>query len=81
MNEWYRGATTLKQAHRLFGEPPAPAAFPSFWPMLALTRIWIRPTQAIESIEVHRSDLAKVASDHLPVKATVDLAKLGMADE
>ena len=77
MNEWYRGAATLKEAHRLFGEPPAPAAFPSFWPMLALTRIWIRPVQTIVSIDVHRSELAKVASDHLPVKATVDLETAG----
>lgn len=77
MNEWYRGSATLKHAHRLFGEPPAPAAFPSFWPVLALTRIWIRPVQAIVSMDVHRSELAKVASDHLPVKATVDLDKAG----
>jgi endonuclease/exonuclease/phosphatase family metal-dependent hydrolase len=81
MNEWYRGAATMKQAHRLFGEPTAPPAFPSFWPVLALTRIWIRPTQAIESIDVHRSDLAKVASDHLPVKAMVNLSRLGVTRE
>jgi endonuclease/exonuclease/phosphatase family metal-dependent hydrolase len=76
MNEWYRGAQTLKEAHRLFGEPPAPAAFPSFWPILALTRIWVRPRKAIESIDVHRSELARIASDHLPVKARVSLERL-----
>ena len=76
MNEWYRGAQTLKEAHRLFGEPPAPAAFPSFWPILALTRIWVRPTKAIASLEVHRSELARVASDHLPVKASISLERL-----
>ena len=76
MNEWWRGAKTLKEAHRIFGEPPAPPAFPSFFPVLALTRIWIRPVAAIASIEVHRSDLARIASDHLPVKATVALEKL-----
>src|SRR5258705_7453202 len=42
MNEWYRRAATLSEAHRLFGEAPAPAAFPSFAPFLALTRIWVR---------------------------------------
>jgi endonuclease/exonuclease/phosphatase family metal-dependent hydrolase len=76
MNEWYRGAQTLKEAHRLFGEPPAPAAFPSLFPMLALTRIWVRPRKAIQSIEVHRSELARIASDHLPVKAHVSLERL-----
>lgn len=76
MNEWYRGAKTLKEAHRVFGEPPAPPAFPSFFPLLALTRIWVRPPEAIVGVEVHRSDLAKVASDHLPVRAMIDVERL-----
>ena len=76
MNEWYRGARTLSEAHDAFGEPPAPAGFPSFAPMLALTRIWVRPRAALESIVVHRTDLTRKASDHLPLKATLDVAKL-----
>lgn len=76
MNEWYRRAQTLKEAHRLFGEPPAPPAFPSFFPLLALTRIWVRPPEALISMGVHRTELAKLASDHLPLKAVVDLARL-----
>lgn len=76
MNEWYRGAKTLEEAHRIFGEPSAPAAFPSFWPILALTRIWVRPVAAIASIEAHRTELSRIASDHLPVKATIDLSRL-----
>ncbi len=76
MNEWYRGATTLREAHLAFGEPPAPVGFPSFAPLLALTRIWVRPHAAIESITAHRSDLTRKASDHLPLKAVLDLSKL-----
>lgn len=76
MNEWYRGARTLREAHVAFGEPPAPAGFPSFAPFLALTRIWVRPRAALESIVVHRSDLTSQASDHLPLKATLDVSKL-----
>jgi endonuclease/exonuclease/phosphatase family metal-dependent hydrolase len=76
MNEWYRKSATLREAHRLFGEPPAPAGFPSFAPFLALTRIWVRPRPALLSIETHRSDLARRASDHLPVKAVVDVGRL-----
>lgn len=76
MNEWYRGASTLKEAHLAFGEPPAPVGFPSFAPVLALTRIWVRPRAAIESIVAHRSDLTRKASDHLPLKAVLDLDKL-----
>jgi endonuclease/exonuclease/phosphatase family metal-dependent hydrolase len=76
MNEWYRGARTLQEAHVAFGEPPAPAGFPSFAPLLALTRIWVRPRAALESIVVHRTDLTRKASDHLPLKATLEVAKL-----
>jgi endonuclease/exonuclease/phosphatase family metal-dependent hydrolase len=76
MNEWYRGARTLQEAHDAFGEPPAPAGFPSFAPLLALTRIWVRPRAALESIVVHRTELTRKASDHLPLKATLDVAKL-----
>jgi len=76
MNEWYRGARTLREAHDAFGEPPSPVAFPSFAPMLALSRIWVRPRTALESIVVHRTELTRKASDHLPLKATLDVAKL-----
>ena len=77
MNEWYRGAATLREAHRIFGEPPAPVAFPAFAPLLALTRIWVRPRQALLSMQVHRSETARKASDHLAVKAVVDVGRLG----
>ncbi len=76
MNEWYRRATTLQEAHRAFGEPPAPVAFPSFAPCLALTRIWVRPRAALRSIEVHRSETSRRASDHLPLKATIDIGEM-----
>lgn len=76
MNEWYRRAATLREAHQTFGEPPAPVAFPSFAPFLALTRIWLRPRAALKSVEVHRTALSRVASDHLPLKATIEVGKL-----
>jgi endonuclease/exonuclease/phosphatase family metal-dependent hydrolase len=76
MNEWYRPAATLAEAHRAFGEPPAPAAFPSFAPILALTRIWVRPRGALVSMHVHRSETARKASDHLAVKAVLDRSRL-----
>ena len=76
MNEWYRGSRMMREAHDAFGEPPAPAAFPSFAPLLALTRIWVRPRAALESIVTHRTELTRKASDHLPLKATLDVSKL-----
>jgi endonuclease/exonuclease/phosphatase family metal-dependent hydrolase len=75
MNEWFPFSATLHDAHRILGEPLAPVAFPSFAPFLALTRVWVRPVGAIVSIRVHRSPLARRASDHLPVKAVIDVEK------
>lgn len=77
MNEWFRFSATLRDAHRILGEPLAPVAFPSFAPFLALTRIWVRPVGAMASIEVHRTPLSRRASDHLPVKAVIDVEKFG----
>lgn len=76
MNEWYPRSMALQEAHRAFGQPPAPAAFPSFAPLLALTRIWVRPRDALLSLDVHRSQIARRASDHLPVKALLDTQRL-----
>ena len=75
MNEWLPSSATLRDAHRILGEPLAPAEFPSVAPFLALTRIWVRPVGAMASIEVHRTRLARRASDHLPVKAVIDVEK------
>jgi endonuclease/exonuclease/phosphatase family metal-dependent hydrolase len=75
MNEWLPSSATLRDAHRILGEPLAPPAFPAFAPFLALTRIWVRPVGAMASIEVHRTPLSQRASDHLPVKAVIDVEK------
>jgi endonuclease/exonuclease/phosphatase family metal-dependent hydrolase len=75
MNEWLPSSATLRDAHRILGEPLAPPEFPSFAPFLALTRIWVRPVGAMASIAVHRTKLSRRASDHLPVKAVIDVEK------
>lgn len=77
MNEWFPRAGTLRDAHNILGEALAPPEFPSFWPFLALTRIWVRPVQAIVSVKVHSTPLAKRASDHLPLRAELDVEQLG----
>jgi endonuclease/exonuclease/phosphatase family metal-dependent hydrolase len=76
MNEWFPHSATLRDAHRILGQSIAPVEFPSFAPFLALTRIWVRPVGAIVSIAVHRTPAARRASDHLPLKAVIDVAKL-----
>ena len=44
--------------------------------VLALDRILSRPPDLISSIEVHQTPLARTASDHLPLKARLNLDKV-----
>lgn len=71
LNEWRLGPrSSLQSLHPHFG--PLPAALPSFpsrFPLLALDRILAKPRDLITAFEVHDSLLARLASDHLPVKA------------
>ncbi|EJF76506.1 hypothetical protein ME7_01050 [Bartonella birtlesii LL-WM9] len=75
-NEWRRGkGSSLKHFSPYFdstlGTVPS---FPSRFPFLALDRIFAFPHQLVKNIENHNSSLARVASDHLPIKAYLDLA-------
>lgn len=75
LNEWRIGRnSSLRRFNPAFG--PLAAALPSFpahFPLFALDRILGNPHQMISSIEVHDTPLARIASDHLPIKARVDL--------
>lgn len=83
MNEWYPRSGNLNAVHGVFGEPPAPKEFPTFWPVLALSRVWVRPRGALLQATAHRTPLARKASDHLPIKAMVDpnLLRAPLMDE
>jgi len=63
----------LRGCHDHFGHSDAPRTFPSIAPVLPLDRIWVTPCSMLISVEAHRSRLARVASDHLPVVATLEL--------
>lgn len=77
MNEWFPWSATLRDVHRILGRPSAaPAEFPTAAPFLALTRVWVRPTNALTAVAVHRSELARRASDHLPIKAMIEVGRL-----
>ena len=72
LNEWFVWGRPVRWLHKQFKHTPSPASFPAGRPMLALDRIWVRPRQALRHLEVHMSTLARVASDHLPVSATLE---------
>jgi len=42
--------------------------------LLSLDRIWVRPPEILRQIESHRSVPARIASDHLPFVAQINLA-------
>lgn len=70
-NEWLPWSQSLRRLNAWFEPAPAPATYPAGFPWLRLDRIWLRPRQRLRTIHVHRSRLARMASDHLPIVATV----------
>lgn len=71
INEWFVWGRSLRWLVSHFQAVPAPATFPSRFPIFALDRIWIRPRHRLVHVEVHRTPLARVASDHLPLIAHI----------
>ena len=74
INEWLPGSRPLRWLHGRLGRAPALRTFPSFLPLLALDRIWVWPRKALQGIDVHDTPAARIASDHLPIKAIIDVA-------
>jgi endonuclease/exonuclease/phosphatase family metal-dependent hydrolase len=76
LNEWRLGQkSSLHALGPAFG--PLTAALPTFpsrFPVFALDRILGNPESMILGIDVHATPLARVASDHLPIKARIDVA-------
>jgi endonuclease/exonuclease/phosphatase family metal-dependent hydrolase len=73
INEWLPGSRPLRWLHGRLGRAPAKRTFPSFMPLLALDRIWVWPRKALRTVKVHSSPIARIASDHLPIKAFIDV--------
>lgn len=78
LNEWrVKRRSSLLELLPHFGPlHPVLPSFPSRFPVLALDRILSRPPDLISSIEVHQTPLARVASDHLPIKARLNLDRV-----
>jgi len=77
VNEWFLWGRPLRWLHRHFEHAPAPASFPSGSPVFALDRVWVEPRRALHRVAAHQSDRARIASDHLPVTALIELSALG----
>jgi endonuclease/exonuclease/phosphatase family metal-dependent hydrolase len=75
LNEWrLNDRSALSMFEAAFGPMPrAVPSFPSRLPLLALDRIIANRTDIVSPVIVHDTPLARIASDHLPIKAFVRL--------
>ena len=73
LNEWFLWGRPLRRLHRYFQRTRALATFPATLPVLALDRVWAHPRSILTRVHVHKSRCARVASDHLPLVATLEL--------
>ncbi|WP_428979350.1 endonuclease/exonuclease/phosphatase family protein [Cupriavidus oxalaticus] len=73
VNEWFLWGRPLRWLHAYFEHTPHTATFPSRMPIFALDRIWVSPRAHLVSVASHRSPLARVASDHLPLLACFEV--------
>jgi len=74
-NEWRLGNnSSLKNLMNSFNvEMGSMPSFPSRFPVFALDRVLATPHHLVASADIHHTPLAQVASDHLPIKAWIDL--------
>jgi endonuclease/exonuclease/phosphatase family metal-dependent hydrolase len=70
-NEWSPWSRPLRWLRSQLEAKPAPRTYPTRFPLLALDRIWVRPAECLLELSAHDTPLARRASDHLPLKATV----------
>jgi endonuclease/exonuclease/phosphatase family metal-dependent hydrolase len=72
INEWFFLARTLRQLGAHFGRSSTVRTWPSWWPCLALDRLWVHPPEALISVGTHTSAAARRASDHLPLVGIIE---------
>ncbi len=61
----------LRRFYRRLGHTPLVNTFPSFLPLIPLDRIWTQPHRSLVHLEPYRTPLSRIASDHLPLIATI----------
>lgn len=74
INEWRPWAHVRRTLRRRFGMSAAVATFPSDRPAISLDRIYVAPHTALRDVQAVTTEPARIASDHLPVRATVCLS-------
>jgi endonuclease/exonuclease/phosphatase family metal-dependent hydrolase len=81
LNEWREWRGTLKVLEPFFGRSARCPSFPSRMPMLSLDRIMGWPHDLVTDVEAHKTQLAREASDHLPVKAVLRMEAISLTNK
>jgi endonuclease/exonuclease/phosphatase family metal-dependent hydrolase len=77
INEWRPQGFAIRMFDARLGKGISSSrTFPSSYPIFPLDRIWISPRAALVEKTIPHHGLARVASDHLPIRAVIDLDKL-----
>jgi len=79
-NEWLPAGRPLRWFRARFGKSKTVRTFPTAFPLFALDRIWASPSSALVEMGAVRDCLSRIASDHLPLKATLQIPRLLPAD-
>jgi len=69
-NEWFVWGRPRRWLERRFHQLRSPATFPSRRPVFGLDHILADPPERLGDRQVFKSELARIASDHLPLMAT-----------
>jgi len=69
-NEWRRHPRRLSAIDAWLQPAPMRRSFPGVFPLFPLDRIWFGGGLTLDALEVIRSPLTRVASDHLPLRAS-----------
>ncbi|PVB63555.1 endonuclease/exonuclease/phosphatase family protein [Labrenzia sp. 011] len=77
LNEWRDASGSLKLFEQRYEVTTPGRSFPSPMPVGSLDRIITSPEFTVQEAGVHKSKTARVASDHLPVWATLTLEPSG----
>jgi len=71
-NEWSRYSAVSRRLGAYFDVTRRLATFPARRPVVGLDRVWVHPRGRLRDARVEASAAARVASDHLPLVATID---------
>lgn len=77
LNEWWDTARSLKLFNPRYEVTTPGRSYPSPMPVASLDRIITSPEFTVQAAGVHRSETARIASDHLPVWASLSLEGRG----